>query len=114
MSSLEGHSVNDGIPKTSLSGQYVTVDAFVVGIMARGQGTVMAKWPSFICQVLTENVAVHPGDRPLMGMIWRDIYYVDMALPFGLRSTPYIFTAIADTVQWMATHNHGLISCGIT
>ena len=31
-----------------------------------------------------------------------------MALPFGLRSAPYIFTAIADLVEWMLTHNHGV------
>ena len=41
-------------------------------------------------------------------MMWRDKYCVDMALPFGLQSAPYIFTAIADTIQWMATHNHGV------
>ena len=37
--SAEGHSVNDDIPKTPFSVQYVTVDAFVAGIMARGRGT---------------------------------------------------------------------------
>ena len=31
-----------------------------------------------------------------------------MALPFGLRSAPYIFTAIAYLLQWMLTHNHGV------
>lgn len=44
LSSPEGHSVNDGIPKTPFSVQYVTVDAFVAGIMARGRGTLMAKF----------------------------------------------------------------------
>ena len=39
LSSAEGHSVNDDIPKTPFSVQYVTVDAFVAGIMARGWGT---------------------------------------------------------------------------
>ena len=42
------------------------------------------------------NVAIRPGDWPLLGMMWHDKYYVNMALPFGLRSTFYIFTAIAD------------------
>ena len=28
--------------------------------------------------------------------------YVDTALPFGLRSPPKIFTAVADTMEWMA------------
>ena len=51
------------------------------------------------------NLAIHPQDRPLLGMMWRDKYYLDMALPFGLRSVPYIFTAIVDMVQWMLTHD---------
>ena len=105
LSSLEGHSVNDGIPKTPFSVQYITVDTLIEGIMARGQGTLMAK---FDVASAYRNVAIHPGDRPLLGMMWRGKYYVDMVLPFGLRSAPYIFTAIADTVQWMATHNHGV------
>ena len=33
---------------------------------------------------------------------------MDMALPSGLRSVPYIFTAIADMVQWMLTSHHGV------
>ena len=105
LSSPEGHSVNDGIPKTPFSVQYITVDAFIEGIMARGQGTLMVK---FEVVSAYQNVAVHPRDQPLLGMMWHDKYYVDMALPFGLRSAPYIFTAIAVTVQWMATHNHGV------
>ena len=27
--------------------------------------------------------------------------YVDRALPFGLRSAPKLFTALADTLEWM-------------
>ena len=102
LSSPEGHSANDGIPKPPFSVQYVTVDSFIEGIMARGRGTLMAK---FDVASAYRNVAVHPQDRPLLGMVWREKYYVDMALPFGLRSSPYIFTAIADLVliflTWM-------------
>ena len=46
LSVLAGHSVNDGIPKPSFSIQYVTVDAFIDGIMARGRSTLMAKFDS--------------------------------------------------------------------
>ena len=105
LSSPVGHSVNNGIPKSPFSIQYVTVDAFIDGIMARGRGTLLAK---FDVASAYRNVAVHPLDRPLLGMKWRDKYYVDMALPFGLRSAPYIFTAIADAVQWMLTSHHGV------
>ena len=29
------------------------------------------------------NVAIHHQDHPLLGMKWRNKFYVDMALPFG-------------------------------
>ena len=105
LSSPEGHSGNDGIPKSPFSVQYVTVDSFIEGIMARGQGTLMAK---FFVASAYRNVAIHTQDRPLLGMMWRDKYYVDMALPFGLHSAPYICTAITDMVQWILTHKYGV------
>ena len=49
------------------------------------------------------NIPVHPEDRWLMGMRWRETLFVDTALPFGLRSAPKIFTtAIADAVEWIS------------
>ena len=45
------------------------------------------------------NEAIHPLDHPLLGMKWCNRYYVDMALPFGLQSAPYIFVAIVDMDQ---------------
>ena len=35
-------------------------------------------------------------------------YYDDMALSFGLHSAPFIFTSVADMVEWTLTHNHGV------
>ena len=111
LSSPKGHSVNDGIPKPLFSVHYVTLDSFIQGIMAQGRGTLMAKFDvaSAYC-----NVAIHPQDHSLLGMRWHGKYYVDMALPFVLRSAPYSFTAIADVVKWMLTHNYGLLSFVIT
>ena len=34
-------------------------------------------------------------------MSWEGGLFVDTALPFGLRSAPKIFTAVADAVQWI-------------
>ena len=36
------------------------------------------------------NVAIHPDDRPLLGMQWCGKYFVDMVLLFGLRSASFI------------------------
>ena len=47
-------------------------------------------------------MAIHPNDRPLLGMQWRGKYFVDMVLPFRLRSAPFIFTSFANLV-----HNYG-------
>ena len=33
-------------------------------------------------------------------MQWQDKNYVDGMLPFGLRSAPKIFTAMADALEW--------------
>ena len=59
-------------------------------------------WPS-----ASHNVANHSLDWPRLGMMCNK-YFVDIALSFSLHSKPYSFTAIADTVQWMVTHNHGV------
>ena len=44
-------------------------------------------------------ISVHPHDRHLLGMIWNDALYI---LPFGLRSAPKIFNAIAAGLHWIA------------
>ena len=46
-------------------------------------------------------VPVHPDDRWLMGMLWEGSLFIDTALPFGRRSAPKIFTALADAAEWI-------------
>ena len=46
-------------------------------------------------------VPVHPTYRPLLGMVWKEMLYVDSALPFGLRLAPIIFNSLADAIQWI-------------
>lgn len=33
-------------------------------------------------------------------MQWHDTLYADKTLPFGIRSAPLIFTALADGLEW--------------
>ena len=53
-----------------------------------------------------QNVAMHPNDPLLLGMQWRGNYFVDLVLPFGLCSAPFIFTSIADLVEWILVRRH--------
>jgi len=52
-------------------------------------------------------VLVHLEDQHLLGVWWQGTVYIDRVLPFGLRSAPKVFTAIADALQWMLKH-HGV------
>ena len=48
---------------------------------------------------------VHPADRHLLMMSWNNSVYIDMCIPFGLRSAPKLFNVAADLLQWIAEHN---------
>ena len=48
-------------------------------------------------------VPVHQDDHHLLGIQWCGVVYYDKALPFGLRSAPKIFTAVADALAWAMT-----------
>ena len=45
-------------------------------------------------------------DQQLLGMKWRGTFYVDMVLPFGIRSTPLTSPCFADLVEWVAKQNY--------
>ena len=99
MSSPEGGSINNGIQETVCSLSYATVEDATQGIVNYGMG-------AFLIKIDIRNayrvVPVHPDDRWLMGMLWKGSLFVDTALPFGLRSAPKIFTALADAAEWIA------------
>ena len=46
-------------------------------------------------------IPIHPDDRQLLGIYLDGQVYMYAALPFGLRSAPLIFTALADGLQWV-------------
>ena len=44
------------------------------------------------------NILIHQDDRNLLGLKWQGQPFT---LPFGIRSALKIFTALADTLQWI-------------
>ena len=98
MSSPEGASVNDGVKESWCSLSYATVTDAAHGITAYRRGATLIKLD---IRSAHRVVPVHPEDRWLMGMLWEGSLYVDTALPFGLRSAPKIFTALADAAEWI-------------
>jgi len=105
MSSPLGSSVNKGINPNDYPLQYIRVNDNIKMVSKFGQGAHMAK---FDVEAAYRNLAVHPSDRYLIGMKWRSMFYKDLALPFGLRSAPYIFNSVADPVEWILLNNYHL------
>lgn len=99
LSSPKGRSVNDGIREELASLTYVTVDEVCNKILKLGQGISMAKTD---VKSAFRIVPIHPSDRGLLGLEWNGSLFVDTTLPFGLRSAPKIFNAIADAAQFIS------------
>ncbi len=83
------------------------MDQIIRLVSQLGRGALMAK---FDVESAYRNVPVHPSDRYLLGMKWHNQYYIDLALPFGLRSAPFIFNSIADLVEWILVHPYGILA----
>ena len=98
LSSPTGGSVNDGINKEWCSLTYMTIDDVAARVVRLGRGALMAK---FDLKSAYRQVPVHPDDRWLLGMEWKGQLFVDTALPFGLRSAPAIFNAVAEALAHM-------------
>lgn len=98
LSSPQGHSVNDGIPKDPFSAQYMKADNIIDGIMTHGRGAPLAKFhvESAYC-----IIPVHSHDRYLLGMKWQGEYFIDLALPCSLCPAPFIFSSFGDLLEWI-------------
>ena len=98
LSAPEGSSVNDGVDTKLCSLQYVKVEDAAQEVAIQGFNAWMAKVD---IQQAYRNVPIHPQDRWLLGMLWEGRIFIDTIMPFGLRSAPKIFTALADAVEWV-------------
>ena len=98
LSSPRGGSVNDGISPEACSVSYVSVDEAVRICWRMGKEVSLVKLD---IQSAYRIVPVHPADRHLLGVAWQGSVFVDTALPFGLRSAPIIFSAVADALLWI-------------
>ncbi len=72
--------------------QYATVHDAVNIINVLGRDTQLIK---------LDLKDVHPADYTLLGITWQGQLYLDRALPFGLRSAPKLFNAVADLTAWV-------------
>ena len=83
LSSPPGSSINNFISKEDYTLHYTTFDQAVPLVFSFDTGALMAKldYKHAFCLC-----PVSPSDWDLLGMHWQGKFYVDLCLPFGLRS----------------------------
>jgi len=104
LSSPDKASINDGISQSLSSLSYVSVDHLSALVLQAGRGAYLTKAD---IKEAYRMLRVHTQDCHLLGIYWERSIYIDQSLPFGLRSAPKIFTAVADAIQWIL-FNHGM------
>ena len=67
-----------------------------------GQGMQMAKIRTQIKSTFC-LIPIHPADRHLLGMKWKEYTFIDTCLPFGLRSAPKLFNVLGDQIMGVFT-----------
>ena len=98
LSSPRGHSVNDGILKEDYTVNYSSFDDAVDLVKKLGRGCYLAKLD---VKHAFRLCPVHKKDWHLLGYKWQGKYYHDLVLPFGGRSSPFIFNHFADLLAWI-------------
>ena len=105
LSSPRGSSINDFISKEDYTLHYATFDQALALVSSFGTGALMAKLD---LKHAFRICPVSPSDWDLLGMHWQGKFYVDLRLPFGLRSSPFLFNRLADAFEWILKHNYAI------
>ena len=98
LSNNHAGSVNEGISIDEFAVSYCSFDDAVSMVLAVGPTPFMAKVD---IKHAFRLCPVHPDEWPLLCFHWADSFFFDSCLPFGLRSSPFIFNSFADALQWI-------------
>ena len=105
LSAPQQGSINEGIDKETYSLRYSNIDDATRLIAAVGKGCYLAKVD---LKSAFRLLPVAQQDWELLGIHWKQQYYVDKQLPFGLRSAPFLFNELADALHWILFHNYNV------
>ena len=103
LSQPHGASINDSISKDQFCCEYSHFDEATDLLNKLGCGTLMCKLDVKHAYRL---LPVRPDQWHLLCYYWEGKYYVDLVLPFGLRSSGSIFNQFAKLVRWIIQHHY--------
>ena len=93
-----GNSVNDGIPQEWGSLEYTTFDEAVDALLQQGQGAILVKRD---LKDAFRHIPVATSDQWLLGFECDGSYWTERYLPFGLRTSPFLFDLFARALNWI-------------
>ena len=105
LSAPHGNSINDYINPDDYTLSYCSVDdAFaILNLLSTG---------ALVSKIDPKNafrlIPVHPNDWNLLGICWRNKFYMDTCLPFGLLSAPFIFNQLSVAIHWILQHKYSV------
>lgn len=98
LSSPRGNAINEGICKEEFSVRYSTFDDALKLVSGLGPTAFLAK---IDIKHAFRLCPVKPAQWGLLGYCWEGYYFVDTRLPFGSRSSPFLFNCFADLLCWI-------------
>ena len=107
LSQPKGLSINEGILKEDFTVQYSHFDVATKLVREIGSHCLMSKVD---IKHAFRLLPVRPEDWKLLGYFWKNYYFIDNRLPFGLRSSPGIFNRFADLTCWVIQNIFQLMS----
>ena len=103
LSQPHGSSINDDISKDDFPCEYTKFDDATDLLMEAGRD-------SFLCKLDIKHayrlLPVRPDQWHHLCYHWEGQYYVDLVLPFGMRSSGAIFNQFASLVRWILTNQY--------
>jgi hypothetical protein len=104
LSCPHGSSVNDNIPAHYGTLDYESFQHALEMVAAAGRNTVLLKKD---LKAAFRHIPVSPFDYWLFVFHWNGKDYVDMFLPFGLRTAPRHFNLFAEALHWIFVNEYG-------
>ena len=99
-----GDSINDYIDASQMPLEYCSVDDAIRMLTDSGVGALMGK---IDIKSAYRLIPVREQDWPLLGYQIDGKFYHDVVLPFGCRSSPFLFSRFADAIHWIVGNKTG-------
>ena len=91
-------SVNAHINVLDFPLAYSSFDEAITHIISVGPGAILSKSD---LDAAFRHIIVHCEDWELLGFSWDAQWYFDVVLPFGCRSSPFLYNVFAELLHWL-------------